>query len=525
MGRPVLGRLGPFTGGMSNAFGDVSALADNELVTCDNFDLDIDGSLQFRMPVGEKTTGIAAQDGNVSFIGSYSTPGTPYLIAQVHRSSSTTYDIYALRLDTFAWTLIRADLPSSIAVQYADLVFIIPSVSGKTGGYWNGTTFTADANMPAGTAAVAYKQRLWVAPGAASGLTSSAYHALRFTEPINPVAPTPLTWTATNSISVNPGDGQVLMDIQVYNDNLMCFKTKSTYVYGYDVLPSDGAIRLVNGTIGAVGPKCVAEYENVSYVMNADSVYEIVNYNFNKINNKVKFKDNSAVFTSFNYKNISIVFDKLVVRFKGNTYCFNLKTRTWSTWSFAGGTQAWAGPFIPDVKIYGDPAPTIYYAGAVESTKFNYYLISDGITESPYTAESITATLQTKNYDYGQPSTFKRITWWGADVLSTGQTKATIAPVVEGAPVPWSGAAAYTWAQLGTWGAAYPLDLSITETSTDPTGLGRKFLKFIKAIRFRQVNFKLVMGPVSLDTSSIRPRVYSLSAAVAAKELVTKKVN
>jgi hypothetical protein len=47
-GAPI--QVGPFIGGL-NTFSDATAIADNELTVCENFELDLDGSLKSRPPI------------------------------------------------------------------------------------------------------------------------------------------------------------------------------------------------------------------------------------------------------------------------------------------------------------------------------------------------------------------------------------------------------------------------------------------------------------------------------------------
>jgi hypothetical protein len=53
MGRPTIGRLGPFVGGMNNSTNNPATIADTELWDCLNMDVDLDGSLKMRPPIQE----------------------------------------------------------------------------------------------------------------------------------------------------------------------------------------------------------------------------------------------------------------------------------------------------------------------------------------------------------------------------------------------------------------------------------------------------------------------------------------
>jgi hypothetical protein len=170
MTRPVLGKLGPFVGGM-NISSAPSAIADNELVDCVNFEVDIDGSLVSRPPIVATTDFSATTTERLVMIGSGIIAGTSYVFA------SNVNGTFAF--NGTSWSTISATLQSRCCIQVADLMFFLPITgSAGNGGFWNGTTFTADANMPAAEACVYYKQRIWSVPGI-SATSTSTYNQLR----------------------------------------------------------------------------------------------------------------------------------------------------------------------------------------------------------------------------------------------------------------------------------------------------------------------------------------------------------
>ena len=73
-------QIGPFVGGL-NTFSDPSAVADNELVVCDNFELDLDGSLKSRPPFIDLAQNIPLNSagGSPNILGYfYATGDVPY---------------------------------------------------------------------------------------------------------------------------------------------------------------------------------------------------------------------------------------------------------------------------------------------------------------------------------------------------------------------------------------------------------------------------------------------------------------
>jgi hypothetical protein len=384
MSRPQVGKLGPFVGGLNNNTSNPSSIADNELWDCLNMEVDLDGGLKMRPSIQEVTFtgsfGSSSLNGGLKAIGSAFLFGSSYVFFQA-RNLALTYSVYAFNVDLGTWFLV-ADLECQCVVQVGNLAFFFPLNAGSTGGYWNTSAFATDTNMPANvSAAVYYKQRLWTVAG---GSKTTVNVNLRYTEPINPAAPTPLVWTATNSITVG-GQDQLLWDLQVYNDNLMLFKEHSTYVFAFDVTPTDGALRLVNDTIGATSRNCVVAFENASYVIHQADVYEIINYNFTKINNKVFFKVGNPV-TSDNALIMSIVGSRLVVRYYENLYVFHLRTRTWSRWRSADGTKNTVGKWVAGPTLSNTSGtPTIYYAGTYQTAYNSFFYTIGEMTENALT--------------------------------------------------------------------------------------------------------------------------------------------
>jgi hypothetical protein len=521
MARAEALRLGPFVGGL-NIASDPTAVADSELVVCNNFELDIDGSLIARPPIVETVNLSATWTERINIIGRGSFSGGDYLIG------SNTNGTFAF--DGNAWTTISASLKSRVALQYNDKMYIVPQPgNGAQGGYWSpGGAFTADTNMPEGEAAVFHKSRMFIVPGISATTNSSR---LRFTDPITS---TTLTWTSTNLIDVSQGDGQKLIDIIIYNDNLMLFKNDSTYLLAYDIKPSDAILRNINSVIGVTTRNCVVTYENSVYVFHEGEVFEIINYDFTRINLKVPFVFDSSVPASTTRAEevfLSILGDRLLVRFFNKIYIYGLRTRTWSTWSSVNETLHNFGPLMAFPTNAPQASNTKYYAGSSITQHESVFYILDGYssTEQEKTLSTnydISCTIQTKNYDLADSHHFKKLMWWGADILTRRNVTGTATPVIQSFGVTWTQMAANPWSfyTVKTWGQ--PLtDIPTAITSITYAGdLGRMFVKFLKALRFRQINFTLTLLTTGTTVQG-PPRVFTLTAIIGSKQTVTKQVN
>lgn len=551
MSRPQPVRYGPFIGGI-NIASDPSTIDDNELVDCVNMSLDLDGSLLARPPIAELTTvANLSTKQETAYIGNAQLNNKNYVFyyEQNELGAATTYAYDG----TTAVAI--ASYRFSAALQFNDLVFFLPVATGQ-GGFWNGSTFTVDANIPISSAGVFYKNRLWVVPGL-EVINDPKAHQLRFTDPIDPTTFTALVWTATNLIPVAPGNGQNLMDIIVYNDNLMLFKQDSTYMFVYDANPTLGTLKQINDNIGASRRRCVASYENSAFVFHEGKVFEIINYNFEAINEKVPFAYSTSVptatspfsagleNTTFKYSIFLCVFGfKLIVRFYSNVYVYELRTKTWSRWetAYAGRavTLGFFGPLVamPTLDPRGDSLQ--YYGGSSLDLAQRFRIVDgyDGFTREEVKSSadagfySISCYVKTKMY--GEPSfSFKRLLWWGVDVISANTVVGTVTPVAKaalGTQATWSSLSAKLWSDLAnaTWDNPLSNTITvpsvITDTVADSTAVTRKFIKFIKALRYRLVYYTTTLT-YSGDTFDGPPRFLTITAVVGDKQLVPKKVN
>jgi hypothetical protein len=717
-GKPL--RLGPFIGGL-NTGSDPTAIADAELVESNNLELDIDGSLVSRPPLVE-IEGHSTFTERIIVLCEGVFSGSNYLIG-----SNTNGVFFFLG---GAWTLITNTFRASAAVQYADKIYLVahPS-SANPGGKWDPSGgFVAVAAIPKGQAATIHKERLFIVPG---GDASTNTSRVSFTDPGNFDV-----WPASNFIDIGQGDGTKLLDVTVYQDNILLFKNQSTYVLAYDIRPTDAVVRKISSTIGVDAQFCVANYENQVYCLHNGWVYEIINYDFNRLNTKVPFVNDPTSPSPFSTETefLSLVGDRLIVRFFSRVYVYNLRTRTWCQWSSTRNPLNYFGPVVTLHPTTGK----LYYAGSSvqdfrtliqifddvdavhkESTLSPVYTITDtytrttangwgsadtgqvwtsnggsasdfstngssglishgtrnvqrdealsgalsdfeayleisvgvvsltnsqlvdiyfrrtsqnenyllrfnfGLTGSlicqPYktvagVATSLTGTTaltnygandkysirikcsgtsikirawktsiqeptgwnvfngtdaaqtsgtlvvsgivdaantnvlpvvytydnlqvgplsgqiadiqciaRTKNFDMAIPNQFKRLWWWGVDVITNRDVVGTATPIVLSFAVTWAQLAAFKWNQLKTWAQPLTDALGVSTTVTVSTGTSRRFVKFLKSLRFRQINFK-VMLVTDGSTADGPARLFTMLIITESKQGVVKGI-
>lgn len=521
-------RLGPFVGGL-NTSSDPSAIADTELVDCVNMELDLDGSLVSRPPI--QTDSIHAgwtQRIRILGIGVFSTGN--YLIG------SNTNGVYYYLSGT--WTLITATFEAACMVQYADLVWLIAKPgSANPGGEWSPSGgFVARSNLPKGDAATVFKERLFVVPGKNATTDTSR---LVFSEPANfndynggtagdQAAP------GVDFIDIAKGDGQKLVDVVVYRGNLLLFKEDSTYVLAFETNPTDAVVEPISITVGATQRNCVAQYENSIYIYHEGSVFELVNYDFNKINTKCKFEaDLGAPVGTTRVEDvfISVFGDRILVRYFNRIYVYGLRTRVWSRWESSNAYLHNIGPLKAMPSNISQSVDTIYYAGSSIQEHLKFFRINDGINASFNEKEgandvTIAASITTKNYDIAASHLFKRLFWWGADVLTNNSVTGTVQPIIFSSQVLWNDLInqSITWQDLGTWDN--PLTTASAVSDAVPTGTGtqRRMLRFVKGLRYRQAYFKLDLT-TNGTTADGPARIYTLTLATKVKQTVPRAVN
>lgn len=336
---------------LSNTASDPTAIADVELAELTNFESDIDGSLLSRVPAQE-------QQGHLDWAERIVCIGTGIFNDVHYLIGSNISGVYYYLSGT--WTLITNTFQASVAIQYANKVYLVPKPGSGNGGKWDPSGgFTAVAAIPKGQAAVVYKERLFVCPGIDSTTNTSR---LIFSNANNFD-----TWTGTDFIDIGQGDGTKLIDLTVFQDNLLLFKDQSTYLLSYDIRPADATLRQISNTIGVTKQHCLVNYENQVYVFHGGWVYEIINLDFNRLNTKVPFIRDETVPSAFSSENIfiSIIEDKLFCRYYRKVYVYGLRTRTWSEWESNSENIQFFGPVTTIRPSTGNE----YYAGSCITDK------------------------------------------------------------------------------------------------------------------------------------------------------------
>lgn len=554
-------KIGPYAGGI-NRYSDISAIADDEMVDCTNFDIDLDGSLKSRPPWrllnGAFFAEAAGSTPPTSFqsillTGTFDT--IRFIIIQSNHTGTEGVYIYFLDGPSAGTLNLIATGDYSTAVRYNDDVYITPNVlagsSLGTGQKYVLTTAitTAVANMPRGYSSTVYKDRMWIT-GRRGGLLPSRlfFSALAdFT-----------SWPGSNFFDINPGDGDATQDLAVYQDNLMLFKDSATYVLSYDSNVAQAVLQVVNTDVGVIGPRCVAAYENSIFLLQYNRVFEMVNYDFTRVSVKVPFEYDSTtpgtvVGQAWKFSTwMRICGDRLVVRFFNRLYVYHLRLRAWTRWVSEDINISGLGPIVQldatntqtDMKLghntYVATSSLLkntdnagngtlgawrrYFKMFIFDDFYEATFTENGNLTPPGTPVDIKCSLTTKTYDIGLSHRFKRLLHWGVDTITSRTITGTIFPFSIAYSVTWTQLHAYQWSELNTW--SYPLFVIPSTPQTQPVGAGlsRRFIRFPFSLRFRLVQFKVDMLTLG-NTSDGPARIYSVTAFISGKQLTPLAVN
>jgi hypothetical protein len=522
-------RLGPFIGGL-NRGSDPVVVENEELTDCLNLELDIDGSLVSRPAIQVYAQGSSNQNGRFLIFGSVHFEGENYLFGTREGKTFVSSD------EGISWSELA---PGGVSREcttmavYQNAVWLPATINSVGGGMsWTPTGGAVAVNdMPRGTACVVHKNRLYIVPGPDATTNSSRLYfsqAGDFT-----------LWDVSDGggfIDVKPGDGDTLNAVVVYQDNLLLFKGGSTHILAYDIDPVDAVLKEINPVVGTHTSFGVVQHENTVYCIHHDKVYEIVNYIFSLLNLKVPFEfDNSLPpNTSARYEQnlLTLLGDRLVARFFNRTYVFNIRTRTWSEWrkTDPDSTIEWHifGPLVRIHEPQSSGADTYYTSYSFDmSDNSGYKLIRILDGRSADRTEGVSNNIMhciatTKDYDMSDPIRYKKLFWWGADILSGNEIIGSIEPITLIFSPTWEELGELTLGELGTWGRPLnaPLDV-ISVVDADNVFNTNKLVKFHKSIRFRKANFSVQLVT---NGSSLQPtKIFQYIVLIATKQLVSAR--
>ncbi len=275
--------------------------------------------------------------------------------------------------------------------------------------------------------------------------------------------------------------------------------------------------------IGLASKNALVAWENYIYFIHDDKAYEFVNNRASQINLKVPLESDNRTGV-FDPYIVSLFSNRVIFSFWGVLFVFSIRTRTWTIWK--SDTHGAIGSIISAITDTDTEDATVFSSAIVPSgaTRTAKTLsITDAVTDK---TEDFVCRIQTKNYNYQTSSAYKRLFWWGIDAIFNGTVTATAVPITWNQSVVWNQMNMYTWAQVLPFDWNQPANPgSDVQTVRTTTGVGsiRKFVKFLKALRFRQIHY-LLEFETDGSTASAPVRLFALMTYVKAHEKVSKTV-
>jgi hypothetical protein len=139
--------------------------------------------------------------------------------------------------------------------------------------------------------------------------------------------------------------------------------------------------------------------------------------------------------------------------------------------------------------------------------------------------EVINWAVTTKSYDFESPYSFKRLFWWGVDVIAQSTVNGEVFPISYGRKITWGQAKLRTWgaAKAFTWGRGADISLVVDTVVPVAGSADRTFLKMLQGLRFRQINFRL-FGTVDGKSSTSPTRIFGITVIADTKQKVVQQI-
>lgn len=506
--------IGPWSGGLHNASGTGESIEDDELFELVNLEVDTDKSLANRPAIRELAlSGMGGVTTNIKVIGTYlPDDGRKYLVATVGAV------VWLIDANT-GIAAVSQPIDVGTCIQYNNRLWIIP-VSAGAGGFFDVPTsvtlsWTADADIPPGTCAVIYKERMFVTNGSAATTNTSRVYFSNVGDPT--------VWTPTDNFDTQPGNGQRLVYMVVVGDSIMLFKEHSTYNFGYASDPAKFDIKTIDTRIGVPAINCaVAHKNNTLYVLHDNAVYELYNNVYTKISSKLAMEQiiDPDLYGSDTY-GLTLYRDRLFVRYYSRLYVLGLELQRWSEWETERKFSRIA--IIPTADVGLD---TAYAASATSAQPGKIFFFRDDRITEVGVAENFNCRVVTKLYDYQVPSQYKRLFMAVLQIATSGTTTITARVPNAGQNPTWNyWKATYTWDSIKAAGIKWSSnpDVMVQNVITVSQGaFARKALKCLKKMRFRQIQFTISTAAETNNIANAAVRIYDLTTFVLQAETLVK---
>lgn len=264
-----------------------------------------------------------------------------------------------------------------------------------------GTAIAPVANSPEGTHLTVFKERGW----AINSVSTTGFENRLWYSTAGNLA----LWGGVGlpqNIDIQPGDGDYLVATVPYNDQLIVFKSRKTYVLTADGSPTSWTVRLLNDSIGCTGRGSVKVINGFIYFLSADGVYKTDGTTFQLISDNVR----SVTSSNRDYRNPLAVLDvwaaywddKYILWMPSSTntqpVVWDLRSEVWTRWLFAGGVDM-AG----EARFNEMNPDTLYIGGRVTN---KVWALGAGVYQDD--GVNYTTSWTSRLMEFGDPTAMKR---------------------------------------------------------------------------------------------------------------------
>jgi hypothetical protein len=305
---------------------------------------------------------------------------------------------------------------------------------------------------------------------------------------------------------------------------LLIFRTNSIFGLQYATDPAAATVALIVPSVGLNSKDALDSFESFIYFMYEDKAYEFSNNRAAQINVKVPFKAGTRTgiylpfsVSEFNQRVIFTYFDTL--------YVYNLRTRTWTTWK--SDTFGSVGKIVKREDPDDIPIAITHSSAAVPAGSPRSAATLRITDDTNSVTENMRCIVQTKVFNYQASSIFKRLFWWGIDATFKQTVEGLAFPVTFNFQTTWGQLLPFNWGDLLTKFWLSPLDeppFVETDVNVSTAPFGRKFVKFFKSLRFRQIFYRIEF-PTDGSIATAPVRLFSLMTYVNPKETVSRTIN
>lgn len=267
---------------------------------------------------------------------------------------------------------------------------------------------------PNGTHLTSFKDRLFMINSVhSSGQESRLYYSDSAIPPASGTG----TWPANNFIDILPGSGEFCVATVVFNDQLIIFKNRSTWVLNADGQPTSWVLRNLHPTIGCIGRGTPIIINGFIYFLAQDGVYRTDGTTFERISEPV-----DAYMQGFSTTNSASVLirdaffwdDKYILMLPAVTglnctpLVYDTRVGVWTRWVNGGSPQL---DFYGGV-VYADIIPQKLYVGS----RLTNAVFSMGDPVYQDNGGNYICTWRSKRFTWGDPTKYKRNFMFMCDV-------------------------------------------------------------------------------------------------------------